>query len=56
MDPDAALTTARDALDVIEGNEGAQTAETLDLAEAFRALDEWLSRGGFAPADWRTDA
>ena len=23
-----------------------------DLAEQFEGLDEWLSKGGFPPADW----
>lgn len=24
-----------------------------ELADAFQALDTWLSKGGFLPADWR---
>lgn len=24
----------------------------LEIIEHFEALDEWLSRGGFLPADW----
>lgn len=45
MDPEVALAALR---------EWARTqAEEGDSAvEAFTALDEWLSRGGFLPADW----
>jgi len=44
MDPDAALEEIR------------QLCRTSDsrLAELISGLDEWLSRGGFKPADWQT--
>jgi hypothetical protein len=41
MDPNAALALIRDT--------GSSPEERL---EAFEALDGWLSRGGFLPADW----
>lgn len=25
----------------------------LELAELVRGLDEWITRGGFLPADWK---
>lgn len=54
MDPDATLAEAREALI------GFQTHSDRDLwikaairvAEAFEALDGWLTKGGFLPADW----
>lgn len=29
-----------------------RTAQSEEIAECFEALDEWLSKGGFLPADW----
>lgn len=26
-----------------------------ELAECFNNLDEWLSKGGFLPSDWRRE-
>jgi HEAT repeat protein len=59
MDPNEALKDARQAivrwraleqyaLGNIEFGEAA-----CDLIDAFEALDEWLSAGGFLPTDWR---
>lgn len=60
MDPDEALKKAREAAKgVIEGlsyeHRGQPSVEDYAgvLAEAFEALDEWLSKGGFLPDDWR---
>jgi hypothetical protein len=54
MDPNAALAEARQAADQVEasGDEGIDVDAAFTLTEKFRALDEWLSRGGFLPADW----
>lgn len=27
-----------------------------ELAENFRNLDEWITRGGFLPKNWRNNA
>ena len=42
------------------GDEGLSELEELDvidfaneLAELVQGLDQWLSRGGFLPADWK---
>lgn len=43
MDPNQALKNLRDMI---------RDTEDLDLIEQFEALDGWLSRGGFLPADW----
>ncbi len=57
MDPDEALKNARKACDEI--HEAAKAADvdgfeasSLQLTEAFEALDHWMRRGGFPPKDW----
>jgi hypothetical protein len=57
MDPNEALATIRKVVAKIRNDE---TAATLDafmeletITDAFEALDEWLTRGGFPPVDWR---
>lgn len=45
MDPNAALQKVRELI-----NDG-DSADVL-LVEAFEALDDWLSKGGFLPDDW----
>lgn len=56
MDPNAALAKAREALVRFEEAYREQTTEEIiaaeDLADAFEALDGWLSRGGFLPEGW----
>lgn len=58
MDPDEALKNAREALQVFRAwhgrKEGINEASAEQLADAFEALDGWLSKGGFLPADWNT--
>ncbi len=54
MDPDEALRRARDM--VRRYSETGNTADIPDvatLADAFEALDSWLSAGGFLPAAWQ---
>ena len=55
MDPDQALKNARAALArVREAKESREVSEAADeLADAFEALDGWLTSAGFAPKDWR---
>lgn len=57
MDPDEALKNAREAVRELIGTEdgGAynQDAAVSALADAFDALDSWLSKGGFLPQDWQ---
>jgi hypothetical protein len=60
MDPNETLATLRtEAGDIItciatdpEGSDGRIIAAAADMAEAFEALDEWLSKGGFLPDAW----
>ena len=72
MDPDEALKNARKALSRLRTLEsmrldtglsdepeiGADDARELlsELADAFAALDQWLSAGGFLPRAWRDAA
>jgi len=56
MDPNQALADAREAYALVNRTEDdaedhLQALE--DLAEAFRALDEWISQGGFLPSEWQ---
>ena len=55
MDPNEALRRAREAtrkvFETIEGGSELRFASE-DLAEAFEALDGWLSKGGFLPESW----
>jgi hypothetical protein len=54
MDPNATLAIIRDALrdfgDATMRDEADAAADV--LVEHVQALDEWLTRGGFLPADW----
>lgn len=55
MDPNESLRECRLRLmyvyeDIGDGFPCTDSAER--LADAFRALDEWLSKGGFLPEDW----
>lgn len=51
MDPNQVLESIRRVLGrYAEGTEDGHTEE--DLVVAARALDEWLSKGGFLPEAW----
>jgi len=56
MDPNTALQNAREALARREAAYSDRSTEENsaadDLAESFEALDAWLSKGGFLPAEW----
>jgi len=55
MDPDQALDDGRRALAAWEDAEspGDEHDAARDMGEAFGALDDWLSNGGFLPERWR---
>ena len=55
MDPDQALKDARAACKHwAEGERGDYDLVAVDeFGNAFEALDQWISRGGFLPRDWR---
>jgi hypothetical protein len=58
MDPNEALKNARHAgLDLRRERDGGNCEDIHtaadDLAEAFEALDGWLSKGGFLPDAWK---
>ncbi len=55
MDPDEALALLRRFMaeaqkDVLDGTLPSRLSL---IIEHFESLDEWLSKGGFLPADWR---
>jgi hypothetical protein len=56
MDPDEALRRIRAAIvharaeEYRGANYGAHVEELMELVSA---LDEWLTRGGFKPKDWK---
>lgn len=64
MDPEAALTRIRElAAEIINMSDeidefdsfGHVDEEANELAETFQGLDEWITKGGFLPKDWRRD-
>ena len=58
MDPDQVLSDLHDAVGLAtalsDGDPVDFTAEQIlaDMTEAVMAMDEWLSKGGFLPANW----
>jgi hypothetical protein len=58
MDPNTALRNIRALCRDID--RASINAEVLDLAEELaqhiEGLDQWLSAGGFPPADWTTNS
>lgn len=52
MDPDEALRLAREAAHCLD-DDVPDDGNVRQLIDSFRALDEWLSQGGFLPAAWR---
>lgn len=54
MDPNATLEEIRNRVQDIRAatNDGDAAEHALRLAELVEAMDGWLSKGGFAPADW----
>lgn len=57
MDPNETLKRLREAAEWQLNQDGTQTRmEIIDnadnMAEAFQALDQWLSKGEFRPTAW----
>jgi hypothetical protein len=56
MDPNANLTEMRELAQTLLDNNADLSdfcAQAERLAELVQALDEWLTRGGFLPRDWK---
>jgi len=53
MDPNEALRRARAALARIDESITPTEGDIGDLANAFEALDGWLTGGGFLPDAWK---
>lgn len=58
MDPNEALRLLRLTIKQMRVDEdpGVRAAHAAEIAEYAEALDEWLSKGGFMPADWRGES
>lgn len=52
MDPDTALANARAALAAHRANEDNDVDALVELADAFEALDGWLTNRGYLPSAW----
>lgn len=50
MDPNESLHQIRQAVPTARAS---RSATIVSLAQAFDALDEWMSNDGFLPDDWR---
>jgi hypothetical protein len=53
MDPDKVLEDARAVLARIRSKKLDYEDDAFDLADAFEALDAWMSNGGFSPKAWK---
>lgn len=55
MDPDAALAVIRElAAEINEaGPDALDEIAAMRLADHVTGLDQWLTKGGFLPADWK---
>lgn len=53
MDPDAALRELRAITKLVLGGRHMTAPQQRHWAELFEALDDWMSRDGFPPKDWR---
>ncbi|AOT24733.1 hypothetical protein PBI_STASIA_77 [Mycobacterium phage Stasia] len=55
MAPDATLEELRLLMSDYRRHGLAMGTEAIDrMVELMEALDEWMSKGGFLPADWRS--
>jgi len=53
MDPNAVLADIRARIATLRAEpHWCMDGEAHAMADEFEALDEWLSSGGFKPADW----
>jgi len=56
MDPDVALAEIREQVEEFEGLSDDNFVDALraadQIVERIKALDEWLSKGGFLPKEW----
>lgn len=52
MDPNEVLRLLRELTETADADEYAANQLYVEVAEKFRALDEWMSKGGFLPDAW----
>lgn len=58
MDPNETLRLLRLTIKqmAVDEDPGVRAAHAAEVAEYFEALDEWISKGGFLPRDWRDES
>ncbi len=59
MDPNATLAEIRRLIDDLDNGRCSPSQARrarADVADLFRALDEWITRGGFLPTAWQRPA
>lgn len=52
MDPNEALRMLREWVKDVRADYHEEAFTERDAAELFAGLDEWITNGGFLPADW----
>lgn len=57
MDPDETLKRLREALKVMDTTRSMNELMTASVVvlETMTALDEWITKGGYLPKDWKRD-
>lgn len=50
VDPNFALMMIRE---IIKDYEAGNSADVHTIIECFNALDQWMSKGGFLPNEWK---
>lgn len=53
MDPEEALKRLRQLVKIHMGGDGLDAHEIDRMVTTFQGLDEWITKGGFLPADWQ---
>ena len=55
MDPNTALTMIRTQVErfVASDSDSEAISAADDMVEAFAALDQWMTKGGFPPEEWK---
>ena len=56
MDPDEALGRMREIVAEFDrSDDTARAGDCEELVDLVRGVDDWMSRGGFAPTAWTRD-
>lgn len=52
LDPNVAYHRLQNALENLDVTRGGEESRVDEVLEAWRDLDEWITRGGFLPSVW----